>query len=64
MSKIKLILQRISHDPISTWTEFKEVEMVIPLKEQDNWQVVGAIWSGEKGDEAENGIQRNNQKKY
>ena len=42
--KIKLILGRTECDPISAWTAIKQVEIDVPLIDQDGWQVIGADW--------------------
>ena len=42
--KIKLILGRTEYDPITAWTAIKQVEVDVPLIDQDGWNVIGADW--------------------
>lgn len=49
--KIKLILARTTYGPFNVGTEFKNIEVDIPLNKQNGWQVIGAEWPKEARDE-------------
>ncbi len=47
--KIKLILQKSQWDgALAGWVATKIIEVEIPMVEQDDWQVVSAIWESEE----------------